>query len=135
MIRLKAGVSLDNTHPRLFATIAMAATIWQRYGAADLWITAANEEGHTTNPDPWRQFHRRPDGTCHAVDIRTWNIPTIPARYRAVQALTLALGAEWDVLYERPGQVGEHAHVQLDALPRAPQEGLRAPRIDDGGRG
>ena len=120
MIRLKnAAISLDNVHPRLFFAIAMAAPIWERYGAPDLWITAANEEGHSTGP---RGFHRLPDGTCQAVDFRTWNIAKLTDRHAAVKALGEFLGPLFDVLFEEEirdpttGKIlrGEHCHVQRD---------------------
>jgi len=111
MIRLKNAVSLDNVHPQIFLAIALAAPIWERYGAPDLWITAANEEGHSTGP---RGFHRLPDGRCQAVDLRTWNIVELADRRAAVRALGDILGPLFDVLYEKPGERGEHAHVQYD---------------------
>lgn len=111
MIRLKAGVSLDNCHPRVFQILAMAAPIWEKYGSKDLTITGANEDGHSTG---LRGFHRLPDGTCQAVDLRTWSIPEQEARYRAVKELANLLGPFYDVLYEKPGEQGEHAHCQYD---------------------
>jgi hypothetical protein len=111
MIRLKKGVSLDNCHPRVFLIIGFAAPIWDKYGSKDLTVTAANEEGHSKGP---RGFHRLPDGTCQAVDLRTWSIPELEARHRAVKELAGILGPIYDVIYEKPGLTGEHAHVQYD---------------------
>ena len=119
MIRLKPGVVLDNVHPRIFFALAMAAPIWERYGSPELWVTAANEAGHTTGP---RGFHRLPDGTCQAVDLRTWNIPAREHRLLAVQELGAILGPLYDVLFEEEikdpttGKVlrGEHCHAQHD---------------------
>jgi len=111
MIRVKPGVSLDNVHPQIFLAIGLAAPIWQRYGAPELWVTAANEEGHSTGP---RGFHRLPNGTCQAADLRTWNIPEPADRHKAVEELAEHLGRYFDVLYEKPGQQGEHVHLQWD---------------------
>ena len=111
MIRLKAGVSLDACHPRVFLIIGFAASVWAKYGSPDLTVTAANEPGHSTGP---RGFHRLPDGSCQAVDLRTWSIPELEHRRLAVKELAGILGAVYDVLYERPGERGEHAHVQYD---------------------
>jgi hypothetical protein len=110
-VRLKPGVSLDNVHPKMFLAIGFAAPIWERFGTPELWITGANEEGHATGA---RGFHRLPDGTCQAVDLRTWNIPRLEDRHAACTALAQTLGAFYDVLYERPGERGEHAHCQWD---------------------
>jgi hypothetical protein len=114
VIRLKPGASLDNVHPRIYFAIAMAAPVWARYGSPDLVVTAGNEAGHETNPDPKRQFHRLPDGTCQAGDLRTWTIPVLEHRHAACKELAGILGPDYDVLYERPGLKGEHCHVQLD---------------------
>ena len=111
MVRVKEGVSLDSMHPKMFLAIAMAAPIWERWGAADLWITGGNEAGHGTGA---RGFHRLQDGTAQAVDIRTWNIPRLACRHKAAKELANILGLLYDVLYEKPGQQGEHCHVQWD---------------------
>ena len=119
MIRLKEGVSLDNVHPQIFFALSIAAPIWARYGSRDLWVVAANEPGHSVG---LRGFHRLPDGTCQAVDIRTWTLPTAEAKHRAIDDLATSLGALYDVLFEpqitddRTGKVirGEHVHCQYD---------------------
>lgn len=118
MVRLKPKVSLDNVHPQMFSVIAKAADIWSRYNSRDLWITAANEEGHSIGP---RGFHRLPDGTCQAIDIRTWSIPFHVHKMAAIEDLTVVLGREFDVIFEKEerdasGRVikGEHVHVQYD---------------------
>lgn len=118
IVRVKPGATLDNTHHKVFAAIAFAASIWARYGAAELVVTAGNEPGHTTNPDPARQFHRLPDGTAQAGDLRTWNIPNLEDRHEACRELALVLGPEYDVLYEKPGEEGEHCHLQWDPSTR-----------------
>lgn len=111
MIRLKSGVSLDNVHHRVFLAIALAAPIWAKYGSPDLTITAGNEDGHSRGP---RGFHRLPDGTCQAVDLRTKSIPELEHRRQACAELAAILGPDYDVLFEKPGDKQEHAHVQLD---------------------
>ena len=111
MIRLKPGVSLDNCHPRVFIIIGFAGPIWARYGSLDLTITGGNETGHSSGA---RGFHRLPDGTAQAVDLRTWSIPEMEHRHAACKELAAVLGPNYDVLYERPGQRGEHAHCQYD---------------------
>jgi hypothetical protein len=119
MIRVKNGVSVDNSHPRIFAAAALAAVVWAKYGSPDLWITGGNEGGHSTGP---RGFHRLPDGTCCAWDFRTWSIPKPEDRREAVKELAKLLGPYYDVLFEEEirdpttGKVlrGEHAHCQVD---------------------
>lgn len=111
MIRTKAGVSLDNVHHRIFVVIALAAPVWAKYGSPDLTVTAANESGHSTGP---RGFHRLPDGTCQAVDLRTWSIPVLEDRHKACAELARLFGQHYDVLYEKPGERGEHVHIQYD---------------------
>ena len=118
MVRTKTGVSLDNTHQRIFLAIAIAAKLWEAHGV-DLVITGANETGHHTNPDPTKQFHRLPDGSCKAVDLRSWNLPPT-LRSQMLTDLRKALGPGYDVLYERPGEQGEHYHIEWD-----PKEGTR----------
>lgn len=113
MIRLKnPDISLDNTHPRIWTAVAVAAEVWAQW-RVDLVITAANEAGHETNPDPEKQFHRLPDGTCQAVDLRVWNLPA-DARREAADELKVRLGMDYDVLYEKPGEPGAHVHVEYD---------------------
>ncbi len=119
MIRLKPNVSLDNVHSRIFLAIGLTAPIWDRYGSPDLWVTAANEPGHGTG---LRGFHRLPDGVCQAADFRTWTIPSVRDRRRAVDELAAQLGPLYDVLFEEElrdptsGKVlrGEHVHIQFD---------------------
>ena len=120
MIRLKRGVSLDNVHPGVFIIIGSAAPIWAKYGSPDLWVTGANETGHSTGP---RGFHRLPNGTCQAVDLRTWSIPEPEDRRMAVKELAEIMGPLYDVLFEKEikdpttGKIlrGEHCHGQYDA--------------------
>ena len=119
MIRLKPGVSLDNVHPRIFHLIAVAGPIWAKYGSTDLWITGANEPGHGVGS---RGYHRLVDGTCQAVDVRTWTISDPISRRQAVDDLAAEVGSLYDVLFEEQrndpltGAVlrGEHAHCQYD---------------------
>lgn len=115
MIRLKNGTSLDNVHPRMFLVIGFAAPIWRKYHVDDLWVTAGNEAGHTTNPDPAKQYHRLPDGTCQAVDLRTKSIAELEHRRQAVKELTDILGPDYFVQHENPGEDNDHCHVQLNA--------------------
>ena len=113
MIRLKSTeISFDNTHPAVWYAVSVAARVWEELGA-DLVITAANESGHTTNPDPTKQFHRLPDGSCRAVDLRIWNLSG-SSRAEAVETLRTVLGPDYDVIHERPGWAGEHVHVEFD---------------------
>lgn len=119
MIRLKNSVSLDNVHHRMFLAVAMAAPVWAKYGSPDLTVTGANEAGHSTGP---RGFHRLPDGTCQAADLRTWSIPEREHRLLACTELAGLLGPQYDVLFEeeirdpQAGTIlrGEHCHVQYD---------------------
>ena len=113
MIRLKDGVSLDRVDRHVFHAVAIADEIWARHGAAECWVTAGNEPGHKTNLDRSRQFHRLPDGTCQAADLRTHNLP--PANVKpAVDELARTLGPLYDVLLEHPGEPIEHCHLQFD---------------------
>ena len=99
--------------------LGFAGPIWARYGSPDLCLTAANEAGHGTGR---RGFHRLPDGTCRAVDLRTWTIPAPADRRRARDELAVVLGPLYDVLFEdevrdpTTGKVlrGEHIHLQFD---------------------
>ena len=113
MIRLKStDISLDKTHPTVWYAVSVAARVWEELGQ-DLVITAANEAGHTTNPDPTKQFHRLPDGSCRAVDLRIWNLPR-DTREGAVDTLRTMLGPDYVVIHERPDQAGVHVHVQYN---------------------
>jgi hypothetical protein len=114
IIRLKDGVSLDHVRAELFYAIWRASIVWSQYGADTLWVVGGREQGHVTNPDLLRQFHWLPDGTCQAVDLRTWNIAELEGRKQACKSLAILLGREYDVIYEKPGEKGEHVHVQLD---------------------
>jgi hypothetical protein len=80
MIRLKDGVSVDRVHPRVCLANATAVPIWTRYGSQDLWITAANEAGHMTNPDPTRQFHR-----LLVAAAKPWTSRLLPATAEAAR--------------------------------------------------
>lgn len=111
MVRLKTGVSLDNMHPKIYLAIGLAAEIWARHGSPDMVITGGNEDGHSVGP---RGFHRLPDGTAQAVDLRTWSIPVLESRHRAAKELAAVLGDKYDVIYEKPGATGEHVHLQWD---------------------
>lgn len=113
LIRLKAGVSLDKCHPKIFFAMAMAARVWEQLGAEELWITAANEPGHKTNLDPQRQFHRLPDGSCQAFDNRVHQF-NYDQKREARRILASILGRDYDVLLEKVDTDQEHIHVQYD---------------------
>jgi hypothetical protein len=114
IVRIKAGVSLDLTHPKVFVALARATAVWEKIEAREMWITACNEAGHTTNPDRNRQFHRLPDGTCQAFDLRTHNLANLASIYQAQRLLAATLGKYYDVVLENVGTDNEHIHVQYD---------------------
>lgn len=113
MIRLKPGVDLDSVHPKIYFAIIMADQVWKQLGFEEVWVTAANEPGHTTNPDPMRQFHLLPDGTCQACDLRIHQF-TPENKKEARRILASILGKEYDVILESEGKANEHIHVQYD---------------------
>src|SRR5262245_50489306 len=114
LVRIKEGVSLDRTHPKLWFAIAMAARVWGQFGLAELWITGAHEPGHTTNPDTHRQFHLLPDGTCQASDLGVHKFKNDEQKREAQRILSSILGKYYDVLLEKLGTPQEHMHVQYD---------------------
>lgn len=91
----------------------MMDRVWEQLGFHECWITAAREAGHHTNPDPKRQFHLLPDGTCQAVDGRTHQFST-PQKREARRILASILGKDYDVILEAEGEANEHIHVQYD---------------------
>ena len=113
MIRIKPGVELDSVHGKMFFAIAMADRVWMQLGSEECWITAANEPGHETNPDPRRRFHLLPDGTCQAVDFRIHQFTPFN-KTEGRRILASILGRDYDVLLEAPGEANEHIHVQYD---------------------
>lgn len=112
IIRLKSGVSLDYTHHKVFYAIGLIAPLAEQYGITELWVTAAREHGHTTNPDPKRQFHWLPDNTCQAFDMRTHDMTG--DKHDAVRVFGRILGPTFDVILENEGGDNEHIHTQYD---------------------
>lgn len=106
MIRVKPGVSLDNTHEAIWTAVAVAARVWSSW-EADLWVTSANDGVHPGGARP--SFH--PKG--QAVDVRTHNLP-VNGRQQAIDMLRGILGPNYDVLYESVGTPNEHCHIQYD---------------------
>lgn len=113
MIRLKDGIDLDSVHGKIYFAVSMADRVWEQFGFPECWITAANEPGHTTNPDPYRQFHLLPDGTCQACDFRTHQFNSVQ-KHEARRILASILGKDYDVLLENEDKSNEHIHVQYD---------------------
>lgn len=101
-----SSVNLDGVDRHIYHALAVAADIWERYGS-DLWVTSVRDGIHPGGARP--SFH--PDGK--AADLRTWSLP-VNLRHSAAEELALKLGPDYDVLYERPGQSGEHVHIQYD---------------------
>lgn len=100
-----ASVKANKIHPRLFGALAVAADVWEQYGATELVVTSLNDGNHRIG-----SFHYHGE----AADLRTKNLPSSYAKRNAVDQLARTLGRDWDVLLEDPGGPDEHAHLELD---------------------
>ncbi len=113
IVRLKDGVSLDKVHHKIYLAVGMIAPTFEGAGLTEMVLTAGNEPGHTTNPDPKRQFHRLPDGTAQAIDVRSKNVP-VALKDQVLAELKEILGPSYFVDLEFKGQPNEHYHIQYE---------------------
>lgn len=112
-VRFKDGVTVDNAHAQVFFAIYRACAVWESFNQKELWITGGREHGHTTNPDPNRQFHWLPDSTCQAIDLRVHMWKSV-VQEEARDLLAKSLGPDFDVILEFKGTDKAHIHVQFD---------------------
>lgn len=97
-IRVKSGVRLRGLSPQAFFIITVAAPIWEKHGAGELWITSGSDGVHSNN-----SYHHCGDG----VDLRSRNLPNDPNE--AANELRSSLGDGYDVVVEKT-----HIHVEYE---------------------
>jgi hypothetical protein len=98
-IRLKRGVRLRGMCPQILLVPQIAVSIWEKYGAPELWITSGTDGRHSRG-----SYHHA--GT--AVDLRSRNLPPENIGF-VVDALRGALGDDFDVVRETT-----HIHVEYE---------------------
>lgn len=102
-IRIKQGVRMRGMSPQVLLVIQVAAPLWEKHGAPELWITSGTDGRHSRN-----SLHHCGSG----IDFRTRNLP---GSYQGPAAQTLhgelqgCLGAEYDVVLE-----ATHIHVEYE---------------------
>ncbi len=75
-----------------------------RFGPTDLVITSANDGKHKVDSKHYKNL---------ALDLRSKNFKDENAKFTFMVELKKALGPKFTVLYEYPGLVNEHFHVQV----------------------
>lgn len=106
-MRLKAGVSLKGlTAPMCLGAVIVASVYARLCPGYDPWVTSGNDGTHGENT-----LHKR-GGQCNAMDFRTKDYPE--DRWALAKEIVIALGAEFDVVFEHPGEDNEHIHVEYD---------------------
>lgn len=101
MIRLLTTVDISNLQPPLVVALRIAETVWAKYGADTLWITAGKDGTHKPG-----SLHY--DGK--ALDLRVKNLPQALWE-TASNELAAAVGPQFDVLLEL---APPHVHVEYD---------------------
>ena|SRR5581483_8382128 len=105
MLKLKAGVKPEATWAILLA-IQVADAVFTKFGY-DCVLTSLMDGTHGAN-----SLHTR-DGLCRAVDIRTKQVQ----RQHLVlmkNAISDALGADYDIVLEHLSEEQEHMHIEFD---------------------
>ena len=105
MVSLKAGVWVLGVRPEVLLAIHVAEGLWTAEGVP-LVITAVIDGKHSTGSAHYRG--------C-AVDLRTNNLAADRPQL-VVQALQVALGSDFLVLYEGEGTPQAHCHVEYRPL-------------------
>lgn len=105
---LKPGVRLPATlHPAVLLAVMAADAIWRDAGCpSGVTVTSAADGVHRPG-----SLH----GEGRAVDLRIKDVAP-EARVLLVNRLTVALGADFDVLWESRGDPREHVHVEFDPV-------------------
>lgn len=107
-MRLKAGVSLQGLEPQMVLVAVIVEDIYRKHDPAyEVWITSGNDGTHGLD-----SLHKR-DGMCRALDFRTKDYVGCN-KNQLKDEIKLALGDEFDVVYEHPGGDQEHIHVEYD---------------------
>jgi hypothetical protein len=83
--------------------LARVEAIYESYNV-ECWITSANDRTH-------KEGSKHYEGK--ALDFRTHNIPA-DKRHRLFEDVRAALGEEFFVNLEFPGEAEEHLHVQYN---------------------
>ena len=89
--------------PILYALIR-ADVIWNKILQQDVVVTSLNDKTHSEN-----SLHYQ----GKAADLRTKDIAQ-PVAENLYRELKIALGPEFDVLFEYIGEPEEHIHVEYD---------------------
>lgn len=105
-VKLGALVVHPTSHqflcPQILEALVEAEECW---GEVPCWVTSG-----------WDGVHHA--GSLHyvgkAVDLRTWHFRSVSARDMAIANLRARLSPDYDLVLEKPGQTGEHLHVEYD---------------------
>ena len=108
MLWFKPGAVFSHVHPRLLEGLVVLCRLFDQYSVSDLTITSGTDGVHKKG-----SFH----GTGRAVDVRSKTLP--PAKVEAVvRAFRATEDADFDLLWEFPGQANEHLHLEYDPKPQ-----------------
>jgi hypothetical protein len=99
-IRIKPGVRLRGMGPQVALAITIAAPIWEKHGAQELWVTSVTDGVHSNG-----SYHHCGCG----LDLRSRNFPSPGHARDAANELRGALGKEYDVVIEQT-----HIHVEYE---------------------
>ena len=103
MLLIGPKARVNGLRPELWGAATIAASVWTKYNA-DFVIVHALDGTHM-------------GASLHyvgaAIDGRMKNIVNPDDRRVAIAALTVALGADYDILYEGEGTENEHVHIEF----------------------
>lgn len=106
MLSLKPGVQFNNNkakaEPVVNLIIQVVASVYDKFGY-DTIVTSICDGAHSSN-----SLHYR-DGKGRAVDFRTRHLPDQGTKEAITQAISEALGPEFDVVLE-----SDHIHCEYD---------------------
>ena len=104
MIALKPGVKLKDLQPQTVLAIQIAEGFYEKYGTTLLTVTSGSDGAHKT-------------GSLHytgcAVDLRIHDVAKAN-RAKLVRDLSVALGENYDVIWEGRDTLNEHLHIEYD---------------------
>lgn len=100
---LKSGVDLRGLHGCWGVAFPIIQHIFNKY-TYDCIVTSANDSVHGPNS---LHYNGR------ALDLRTKHLAMMD-KGPIIRDLKAALGAQFDVVFESPGEANEHVHIEWD---------------------
>lgn len=114
IIKQDKNLSLQGLSPQILLGMIIVKGVFD-HAEVDLVITCGSNGKHGPGT-----LHKLPDGTCHAVDIRTKHIqravlPSLIEECKKALGINKIMGIkQYDLILEALGTSNEHIHLEYD---------------------